>query len=266
MKNLTKVRVCLKMSKKRDTIVAEVETLPQDDVVDLYQKLADSYTQKKTENEEFKQQIYQISQQSKILASSQIDLQQELESINSVHKEELDEIMRRNVLIVEGLREKNSELLSDKIHLETKVDQLTTNLTDLQKELEDVKQTLLNQTPQTRVSDGFERNLLNENEELKEMLKEMELKWNESKAQSVEQSLYIEEMKERLLCLEDNLETKKTELEEKDDAIEELQEKNQELIVELAILKTSPEDGSEWTFYFSIRHEINSFICFRSQG
>ena len=256
------------MGSKRDTIVPEVECLPQEDLVDLYQKLADSYRTKKYENEEFLQQLHYLSQQSKVLVSSQNDLQQELENINTIHNEEIENLERKNVGIVENLREKSNELFNDKVYLESRVDELTSNLDELRKELTDVKLKLVQQKPAARVSDGFSRNLETENEQLQRLLNEATETVQESHSQRSVQASKIEELKEKLLCLEDNLETKKAEIEEKNDAIEGLQEKNNELTVEIAMLKSAPDEGGQKVlpsnFTFLV---INHFsFYFRSQG
>lgn len=70
---------------------------------------------------------------------------------------------------------------------------------------------------------------------------------NLNEATSLTRSLQnvIEELSEKVQCLEDNLESKKMEIEEKNDAMESVQEKIQELTVELAVLRSAPEDASK---------------------
>lgn len=233
------------MGSKRDTIVADVEKLPQDDLVDLYQKLADSYRNVKSENEERKQEIHQTKQQNKTLVRTQIDLQGELENINAAHQQEIDEFVKRGNAAVESLKQKNHEVMSDKVQLESRVDELSSQLGQMQKLCEDLTVKLAEKKPLPRISDGFSRRLELENRELQEMFGELKATHDETTNANLERQRQIEELNEKILCLEDNLDSRKTELEEKNEAMEGLQEKLQELTIELAMLKSAPEDQSK---------------------
>lgn len=229
---------------KRDTIVADVDQMPQDDVVDLYGKLADQYRNVKAENEGFQQQIYHSSQQLKILTSSQQYLQQELESIQASHNEEIEGITRKHASVVTELREKNFELESDRNFFENKADELSRRVTELENE---ARAAVTVQKPVApRMSDAFQANLENENKNLQSSLSDLNNQLRTALAQLTSQTSTIEELKEKMLCLEDNLETKKAEIDEKNDAIEVLQETNNEQALELVVLKTAPDDASEY--------------------
>lgn len=253
------------MASKNDTIVAGVENLSQDDLVDLYHKLAESYRVLKEGNEECKQEFHQQKIQIKILVSSQNHLQNELESINATHDEELQNIIRKNSSVVDHLKITTNELMADKIQLETKVDELNSKLLVIQLEHDKLKTKSLCQRTHTRVSDSFSRNLELENESLQLMLNEVKAKLDEAESESSRKQSRLEEFNEQILCMEDNLESKKSEIEEKNDATEILQEKIHELTVELAMLKTAPDDPSEFTLSNKFETLFSLFHRFRSQ-
>lgn len=240
------------MGSKRDTIVADIDKMAQDDVVELYGKLADQYLKVKAENDGFQQEIYHSSQQMKILTNSQQYLQQELESIQSSHNEEIEEINRKHTSIVAELRERNLELESDRNFYENKVDELSSRIADLENE---AKAAVIEQKPALpRVSDGFLANLEIENKNLQNSLDELTEQLRTALSQVSNHSSTIEELREKLLCLEDNLESKKAEIDEKNDAIEVLQETNNEQALELAVLKTAPDDESKYILYFFLHN------------
>ena len=80
---------------------------------------------------------------------------------------------------------------------------------------------------------------------MKEQAEEVTMKYSESASK-------VEELTERLACVQDNLESKKVELEEKIELLEHLQEKMHEMSSELTLLKNSagPGDNSElWDIF-----------------
>lgn len=231
---------------KNDTIVSDVVCLGQDDLVELYEKLAESYKRLKTENEENLQQIHQSKQKLKILVSSQNDFQNEFDSVSVNHRKELEEVVRKNASVVETLKAKNHELESDKVVLESQVLESQEKLQEAQSNCELLKEKLAEQKPRPRISDSFSTNLERENEHLQLIINEYTEKMTELEQKLADKHERLEELNEKILCLEDNFESKKAEVEEKNDTIEGLQEKVQELTVELALLKSNPEDAGKF--------------------
>lgn len=236
----------LKMSSKRDTIVADVDSLPRDDLLDLYEKLAESYRRLKQENEENKQTSHYHKNQTKILQRSQIDLQSELDGINEVHKQELEVVVKGNLCAIESLKKAKQEIECDKIYLESKVDDLSCKLSEQEKENEELRERLIKPIPKPRISDSFTLNLEVEIESLQRELTELQGKLHGTAQQNREKDVELEELRERMLCLEDNLESKKAEVEEKNEAMESLQEQLHEMTVEIAMLKSAPDDASKF--------------------
>lgn len=235
------------MTSNNETIVNNVCNLSQDDLVDEYEKLATSYRQLKEENERRKQELHQERIQKKTLISTQNDLQHELESINTIHQEELRVFHEKTRSTVEFLKQRNHELQNEKIQFESETEELKKELQDSQADYDELRTKLQNFKPPTRLSDSFNRHLESENESLQNELREMKAKLTKTETESRQKHSQITELNEKILCLEDNLESRKSEIGEKNDAIEVLQETLQDLTVELAMLKSAPEDASEFT-------------------
>lgn len=232
------------MGSINDSIVNDVGNLSQDDLVDVYDKLARSYCLLKAEIDKCKQEIHQERAKNKILLSIQNDLQNELEGINGSHQKELQAIIEKNCSTVELLKQKNHELETDRIRLETDIDEINIKLQDCKAEIEQLKTKLAK--PAQRISDSFNRNLERESETLQLMVKEIRVNLEASEAEISEKRAKIEELTEKVLCLEDNSESRKSEIEEKNDQIESLQYKIIEMTDELAMLKDAPEDNSNY--------------------
>lgn len=254
------------MGSNNDTIIADVGNLTQEDLVDLYEKLALDYSRIKQENDEIREKFHQSKQQTKMLLASQNDLQNELDSINGAHQEDLAEVTKNNANIVESWKVRNQEVQNEKIQLETKVDELTSKLEESHKLNDDLKLKLSRHKPPPRISDTFLLNLERDNEQLQQMINEMQEKFANHTQQMSEKNEELGELQEKIRCLEDNLESKKADIEEKNDAIEGLQEKFHELSVELAILRSAPEDASELIKIILLLVFHLSFCNFRSQG
>ena len=238
--------VYFKMSSKRDTIIdINVETYPRDEIIDLYTKLASEYRRLKEESELSKQELHHRKQQTKLLQQSQSDLQNELDGINETYKAETDAIMKINNGIIESLKKSKQEIESDKSLLETKLDVLTKHLNEQELEIKVLRDKIVNKKPAPRISDSFSINLEIEIESLKESQIQVCGKLEGEIKKSQEKNLQIEELRERILCLEDNLESKKSEIEEKNESMESLHEQLNEMTVEIALLKTAPDESSK---------------------
>lgn len=112
-------------------------------------------------------------------------------------------------------------------------------------ECDELRTRVARHKPTKRISDTFSKNLERENEHLQLTINEMQAGLDDATSQACSRQNVIEELSEKLKCLEDNLESKKIEIEEKNDAMESAQEKIQELTIEIAMLQSAPEDASE---------------------
>lgn len=232
------------MNPNNETIVADVESLAQDDVVDVYAKLAESYRRIKKENSELQQRIHQTESQNRMLIASQNDFQQELDSISSTCDEKLKAAEKQSEKKAESMREKCSTVEAEKIQLEVQVDELNVQLHFLREDF-DALQVKMRDQPKFRHSDSHSKLLEGEIENLQQTVKELTEKLEVEARENVEKCARMAELSEKILCLEDNLETKKMELEEKNESLESLQEKIQDLTVELVMLKSAPDDASK---------------------
>lgn len=167
------------MCTKNDTIISEVVSLSHDDLVDAYEKLAESYRDIKKENEESKQQLHHNSLQIKTFLSTQNDLHSELETINETHRQELGSLIKKNSLVIENLKEKLQSYEKEKTQLEDELEVAKRKLDDYQRECEELRAKLIEKKP-PRVSDNFSDNLVRESQQLMVQLEEMKTKLDEA--------------------------------------------------------------------------------------
>lgn len=234
------------MDSKRKTIVADVQALPQDDVVVLYYELAECYRNVKKEFEECKQELHHQTQQNKVLTSSQNDLQLEIDSINSNHKQEMGEAIQKHLSEKGELKLRIQTLLAEKSQNEESLQDVNNEISELKKLCNELKEKVALKSVDQ--SHGNLRELETENESLRMNLMEIQSKVEELTANNYEKLLLTESLNEKVVCLEQNLECRKLELEEKDEAVEALQQRLLEISASLqshASLKSSPQDTSE---------------------
>lgn len=233
------------MNPNNETVLSQFETLPYEDLLDAYEKLSDSYRKIKDLHETEHQIAYELKRNNQVLSSSEMYLQNELETINVIHNKELDEVRQKNINILEEIREKNHELLSDNSKLENKNEDLNSKITDLEYDVEMLKARCSEEKPRPRISDVHPTPLEQENENLQLVIDELRENMEAMSHQNKTYVQKLEELNEKVMCLEDNLESKKSELDEKMESIESLQDKITEMTVEMAIYKSAPEDASE---------------------
>lgn len=225
------------MPSKDDTII-EAGLLPHDDLVDAYEKLAQTYRELKENHDKVNQKLHQEISQRKVFENSLNDVQSELDSINEVHAKNLSQIKKQN----EELKDKQLQLIMEKMTLENKVYDMDCLITELQNECVELKALVMEKSIKPRYSDTFSRSLELENENLRASKNESDEKLKDLKELYENKCMSIDELNEKVACMKDNLESKKSELEEKTESIEQLQEKMHELSSELALIKSSDPD------------------------
>lgn len=80
------------MSAANQTIIADVESLTGDELAEQYRRLADAYRALKRSHEEELQTSHELKRNYQTASESVAYMSAELESIDSVHKEELGKI------------------------------------------------------------------------------------------------------------------------------------------------------------------------------
>lgn len=230
------------MASSNDTIV-DTSQLTHDDLLEVYEKLANSYKNTKTELDIATQKFHSEYQQRKIFENSQNDLQSELDQINLVHAQILKESEKK----VEELKEKNLQLTMEKSSLESKIDETSLAISNLKTEVEGLKDMLAKEkTIKPRISNTYSQSLEVENDQLRNQRNDLEIQLEDVKEKLCEFTTEIVDYREKIKCLEDNVESKKVELEEKNETIEQLQEKMHEMSTELATLRNASisDDGN----------------------
>ncbi|KAG5674482.1 hypothetical protein PVAND_004450 [Polypedilum vanderplanki] len=217
------------------TIIELVQELAHDDLVDAYEKLAQSYRELKINHDILNQKLHQEISQRKVYENSLNDIQSELDSINEVYAEKLSQIERKN----EEYKERNQKLSMENLNLENKVDEMSSMIRALENECSELKVAVLEKKIKPRYSDTYSKSLELENSELRKTNNNLHEQILEFTERNEMQLRRIEELTENVDCIRDNFESKKAELDERNETIEQLQEKMHELSSELALLKNT---------------------------
>ncbi|XP_021694237.1 protein Spindly [Aedes aegypti] len=197
------------MSAANQTIIADIQSLTGDELAEQYRRLADAYRTLKRSHEEELQASYELRRNYQTASESVAYMTAELESIDSVHKDELAKLKEKYVLTLTGLKDSNADLKQYNSTLEATID-------DLQK-----------QTSQ-----------------LKEKIEELESNWREFRICNCSESK-VESLSEKIECVEDNLSSKKQELDELRTLLDSTQEENMRLNSEIAALRSAPQDANK---------------------
>lgn len=229
------------------TILKDVSGLETDDLAAEYEKLAKCHQILKNDYENLFQTIHELKRNNKSLKLAQDDVQNELETISSIHAKEFDEQMIKMNATVEELKEKNHKLSKEREFFETKVEELTPQVHEMKLEISELKSKLIEVKPRPRISSGTHSSAVEiENENLQAMVNILQEKIETTTYQITSHETKIDEQKEIIMCLTDCLESKKTELAEKLESIDSLQNRIIELNMEIAICNNTPEDASKY--------------------
>ncbi len=173
-------------------------------------------------------------------------LQSELESVNQVHSKELGEITSKLHHQIEGLKQREHELLTENGRLENQCEDLSNKLESVEQDLKEAIDSKPAPKQKSRDSDVFLREIQLERtiQELTDQNKEQEVMLQDLTKQNSQFSATIEELKDKVMCLEDNLESKKSELKEKEELFESTHEQLNELNIELAMYKSAPDSDN----------------------
>lgn len=237
------------MTANNDTIV-DTTVLTHDDLLDAYEKLSKNYREVRSENDSLQQKLYQEGFQRKTYENSLNDLQSELDSINEVHAANVQQTEKR----CEELKEKNQKVTAENQELENRIDDLSARLEDLNSECSELRVLLSEKSIKPRISDTYSKSLEIENENIRAVNVDLQIKLDDIETKFKESLAKIEDFNEKFACMQDNIDTKKLDLEEKNESIEHLQDKLHEISTELALLKNtscSDDDKSKslWENY-----------------
>lgn len=233
------------MCSNNDTIINDLSSLTHEDLIESYEKLADSYRLLKSENDDQKQKIHFQTQEIRTLSMVQNDfyeMQAEIESTNEMHRMDVEDIMRKNSSQIDDMRRLLNELEADKSQLDETIVQLQKQLNEKDSVIESLK---VNVMAKSKPRQSFSQEYQMRIEQLTQELLEMKSQFAKIQRALDKKNHQVEEMTEEISCMKANLESKKIEIDEKNDLIDNLQEKSQEMTMELSALKTAPADDSK---------------------
>lgn len=128
----------------------------KDDLLEEYNRLNTSYVHLKKSEEDYRQQIHELKRSNQIALNAEAYLSNELETISSIHKRELNELTSKLNSELEDVRSKCVSVQEDNIALESEVEDLKRTVDLLRKELTDKNIELDNsggKTPLTNQAD-----------------------------------------------------------------------------------------------------------------
>lgn len=230
------------MCANNDTIVNDLSALTHDDLIDSYEKLAESYRHLKNENDQQKQQIHSQIREIRTLSMTQNDfyeLQAEMESMNE----------RQRMQVVDTTSNQTDELKRKLSSMEYEMTQLQEKFEVLHGEAKEKDSVIgslrddikMRSKPRQSFSHEYQMKI----EQLTQEIDDLKSNYRNAQYQIEEKNHQIENMNEESTCMRENLQSKKMEIEEKNDLIENLQEKILELTMELSSLRMAPADDSK---------------------
>ncbi|XP_058443733.1 protein Spindly [Malaya genurostris] len=236
------------MMSVNETIIKDVTSVSDEDLAKEYRLLADSYRALKCDYESELQINYDLRRNYQTASESSAYLTAELESIDSVHKAELAALKDKYVSTLTSLKDSNADLKQQISGLETTIDELQKQKEDLRTKLDEVELTKTNPdstTGNVTLSSEKEAFLERENEELKQLISDQQEKIDTLVLQLTNTESMLENCKEKLECLEDNLDRKKQDLIEMQTMMDAAHEENMKLNSELAAIRSVPDDANK---------------------
>lgn len=134
------------------TIKMDLSGYEKDDLLEEYNRLSTSYVQLKKSEDDYRQQIHELKRSYQVALNAEAFLSNELETISSMHKSELDEVTSKLHSEIEDGKSKCFAVLECNIALESEVEDLKRTVDLLRKELADKNIELENSANKTPVS------------------------------------------------------------------------------------------------------------------
>lgn len=230
------------------TIIADVNSLTGEELAEQYRRLAETYKALKRTYEDELQTSYELRRNYQTAQESVSYMTTELDSIDSVHKVELEKLKEKYSHSLTALKDANTELKLQNASQETTIECLQQQINQLKDKVEELETTgSKGDSISGNISLSTEKEsfLERENEELKQLVSDQQEKIDTLMLQVVNSESKLENLKEKLVCMEDNLSSKKQDLEELQTMLESTQEENMRLNADLAALNSVPDDANK---------------------
>ncbi|XP_058818625.1 protein Spindly isoform X2 [Topomyia yanbarensis] len=236
------------MMNGNETIIMDIASLSNDELAESYRTLSESYRALKRDHEAELQLSHELRRNYQTSSESIAYLTTELESIDAVHKAELAKLKEKYVSTLTTLKDSNADLKQQISGLETTVDELQKQRDDLRQKIDELESAGANADTATcnvTQSSESETFLERENEELKQLVSDQQEKIDTLMLQLVNSESKLENFKEKIECMEDNLAGKKQDLTEMQTLLDTAHEENMRLNSELAAFRTAPDDPNK---------------------
>lgn len=225
------------------TIIANPQSLTQDELLDEFEGLSRTYKSLKETHENDLQKIYELKRNNQTLLATESYLSNELETINSVTQNEIESINQKHQIVLDSLRNEIANLKENQELLESECIELKQDLEEAKRVDEDKEKSM--EIVSNNNNSVKEHILEKELFALTTLMEEMQTKFQVISAENTEYAKVIEILRDKVVCVEDTLSGKKAELFETQQILESTQESMMELNSELAIFKNVPEPESE---------------------
>lgn len=225
------------------TIIANPQSLTQDELLDEFEGLSRTYRSLKETHENDLQKIYELKRNNQTLLATESYLSNELETINSATQKEIESINQKHQIALDSLKNEIAKLKENQELLESECIELKQDLEEAKKLDEDKEKSM--EIVSNNNNSVKEHILEKEILALTNLMEEMQKKFHIISAENTEYAKVIEILRDKVVCVEDTLSGKKAELFETQQILESTQESMMELNSELAIFKNVPEPESE---------------------
>lgn len=223
----------------------DISSISYEDLQEEYAKLKERYAQLVLVNEQDTQRIHELRRNLDTATAAELYLSQELEQLSCVRSTEDDALVQKKQNDIDELKKRQSALLAENEDLHQDIADLRAENQRLNEKIKELSQA--SQT--TEVSYRIPK----EHIELRERLEEENLvllaKLDETHGTIVkftmslaEKEKHIEILKDQVLCLEENLQSKREEVEEKSQLLESAQEQVVEMNSKIAMLTSCPDN------------------------
>ncbi|XP_055544144.1 protein Spindly [Wyeomyia smithii] len=231
-----------------ESIVKDISSLPENELIEQYKYLAENYRSLKRTHEEELQASHELRRNYQTATESAAYMTAELESIDSVHKAELDKLKEKYVQTLTVLKDSNTDLKQQNSSLEATIDEVQKQRDLLKERIEELENAgagresvIGNETLTSEKETYMEREM----EELKTLISDQQEKIDTLMLQLVNAESRFASLNEKLECVEDNLACKRQELDEARIVLESTQQENMRLNSELAALQSTPDDPNK---------------------
>ncbi|XP_055919820.1 protein Spindly [Eupeodes corollae] len=226
----------------------DISSISFEDLQEEYQKLKEKWSQMVSQSEQDRQRIHELKRNLDTATAAEAYLSQELEQLSSVQTSQDDALLHKQQNEIDELKKRQAILLAENEELHEDVASLTAENERLKQEVKELNAAscpveVSYQIPKEYVE--LRDKLEAENLELLAKLDETHESVVKFTLALAEKEKHIEIFKDQVLCLEENLQSKREEVDEKSHLLESAQEQVVEMNAKIALLTSCPNNAEQ---------------------